>query len=371
MYLYNKIKILLITIVMFLLAGCGGGVSSLVDDYSGEIIDTQTYDGTIQQGKIIDISTGEPLSNVEVSIGDITTTTDQQGVYELSGLISSDNKIITFKHNDCYLNSKIIDIQKYSEGTTFSPNYIEVALDKYDDVQNSDSQLQKLWNVNFGLNIEGDSYIDINGDSYSGDVIAKVAYEDVSTEKGLEIFPGAFEGIDTNGILVPFQSYGFFVIDLENNVGNKLDISKDATLTFYNVNSTTLDTIPLWYYDYEQGMWVEEGFATRLADGNYEGTISHAGTWSLSAPIESSPGIYTGRIVYPDGTPVPNLRVYAIGDNWIRSDLSTDDNGMFEIEVIPNQDFGLKAYHTINKYEASYTGTLAAIASGEVVKERS
>ena len=35
------------------------------------------------------------------------------------------------------------------------------------------------------------------------------------------------------------------------------------------------------------------------------------------------------------GPPTSNVRVHAVGDKWISSDLSTDENGLFEIKVIP------------------------------------
>jgi len=49
-----------------------------------------------------------------------------------------------------------------------------------------------------------------------------------------------------------------------------------------------------------------------------------------------------------------NIRLHAIGDNWISYDLSTDENGLFEIEVIPGESFQLSAYNYKDKYGATY-----------------
>ena len=57
-----------------------------------------------------------------------------------------------------------------------------------------------------------------------------------------------------------------------------------------------------------------------------------------------------------------------VGDNWISSDLSTDENGIFEIEVIPGKSFQLTAYNYKDKYGAKYNGTISEIASGEIVE---
>jgi len=370
MYLYSRrniISVLLMSVTI--LTGCGGGGSTTTSTETAATTSTTATPAAkaAQSGQLTDSLTGEPLANVEVSIGGHTATTDAQGFYELTDITVSDRAVVTFKHEDYYTNSKIISIKQYSNETTLSPNYLEFALDKYDDKSAEDSQNEKLWSEYFGVKIPGGIYTDNEGNDYSGNVIANVAYEDISTDKGRDTFPGAYEGRNSNDIIVPFVSYGLMVVNIEDENGAALGVSDDITLTFYSAAGATAESIPLWYYDYAQGIWIEEGYATRQPDGKYEGTISHPGTWSLSQPIEDAPGTYTDRIVYPDGTPVQNLRVHAVGKNWIRTDLSTDENGVLEIEVIPGEEFGLKVYHYGDKYGAEFNGMIAAIASSEIV----
>mgnify|MGYP002266824853 CR=1 FL=1 len=141
-----------------------------------------------------------------------------------------------------------------------------------------------------------------------------------------------------------------------------------STLIFPSIASLKeKNIIPLWYYDYNQGIWIEEGYATRLADGKYEGTVSHPGTWSMSQPIEDASGIYTDRILYPDGTPVKNMRVHALGKNWIRTDLSTNENGEFDIEVIPGEAFTLQVYDSDKNTYATYSGKITVDAAGDII----
>ncbi len=362
MYLYKKMEIFFIVWLLTLLTGCGGGSG----DSSIQAVETASTSKAVQQGHITDSVTGKPLKNVEVTIGSHSTITDAQGFYELKDITANDKAVITFEHDGYYMNSDIITIKKYSDGSTLSPNYLEFTLDKYDAQDSDDSQNERLWEENFRIQIPSGIFTDNTGNDYSGNVIAKIAYEDVSDQKGREVFPGAYEGKNTNDIIVPFVSYGFMVINLNDESGTTLGVSDDIVLTF-PATGATANNIPLWYYDYTQGVWVEEGYATRQADGKYEGTVSRPGTWSLSQPIEEATGIYTDRILYPDGTPVKNLRVHAVGNNWIRTDLSTDENGIFEIEVIPGEEFTLNAYHCENKYGAKFNGTIPAVASDEIV----
>ena len=76
--------------------------------------------------------------------------------------------------------------------------------------------------------------------------------------------------------------------------------------------------------------------------------------------------IYTDRIIDTDDKAVTNLRVDAIGDNWIRTDLTTDKNGEFEIEVIPGEEFTLQVYHYDENYNAKYSGKISIDAAGEI-----
>ncbi|GIU00462.1 hypothetical protein TSL6_09680 [Sulfurovum sp. TSL6] len=76
--------------------------------------------------------------------------------------------------------------------------------------------------------------------------------------------------------------------------------------------------------------------------------------------------IYTDRIIDTDKKAVPNLRVDAISDNWIRTDLSTNENGEFEIEVIPGEMFTLQVYDYDKNTYATYSGKIIVDAAGNI-----
>jgi hypothetical protein len=147
-----------------------------------------------------------------------------------------------------------------------------------------------------------------------------------------------------------------------------LGVSDNITLTFPATGATD-DIIPLWYYDYDRGFWIEEGYAQLQADNSYMGEISHTGTWSLNKPIDLPAGVFRGRILNENGIPAGDVRVLAVGENWIATDLSTAADGSFEIEVIPDSSFQLEVYNYKDRYKAMYTGTIPTVASGEIVEE--
>ncbi|WP_201353794.1 carboxypeptidase regulatory-like domain-containing protein [Hydrogenimonas urashimensis] len=323
-------------------------------------------------GKIFKYSGGDPVANAKVSIGGCVTTTDENGYYTLENIAESDRAVVTISAEGYYTNSKIIQVKQYVNGTTtVSPNYFAYPLDRYDDHESYDSKTEKtlVTSKDASIEIPAGVYEDSEGNMYTGEVQADIAYEDIFTSKGRYEFLGAYKGIDSNEEERMLTSYGMMIIDLRDSDGNPLKIADSAVIRFPAVSKAKAETIPLWYYDYKEGMWIEEGYATRQSDGSYKGEISHAGAWSLSMPIEEAAGLYTGRIVYEDGTPARGIRIQARGENWIMTDLSTDEDGRFEIEVVPNSDFKIRAYDYVKKFEAVFKEVIPGIKPGETFED--
>ena len=320
-------------------------------------------------GQVTDSVSALGMAGVEVSIGGCETTTDAEGYYTLSNIAATERAVVNFDHDGYFKSSVLIQVDHYSEGTTnVSLNYLEHTIDAYDNQWSYDSQSEIS---GAHVDVPAGSLSDAAGNAYTGTVNAGLEYFDIVTDADKKLFPGAFEGQNVNGETVLFSSYGLVSLSLSDINGNALNLAEGATatLTFDAVASLPeQNIIPLWYYDYTQGLWIEEGYAELQADGTYKGEVSHLGTWSVNMPLETAPGTYRGRIVYSDGISVKDARVAAIGPNWVRSDLSTDADGNFEIEVLPDDNFKLVAYNYKWKYEAAYSGTIAAVASGDIVE---
>ena len=366
--MHIKQSILILSLAT-LLAGCGGGSSTSTGTTSTSTLTSTPTAKAVHSGEVKDSATGNGLADVKVSLGESSTTTDENGLYTLSDLTASEEAVINFEKKGYLLGSTHIQLKVLSDDNTVSPNYLEYSM------HTNNYQ----WDYNSSNEIDGDhimidasvSYRDINGKPYNGTNIAELIYFDITSDEGKAAFPGTFKGINSNGTLVQFDTYGLVSILLEDSNGNRLHLAEGETvaLKFDKVSSLEKpDTLPLWYYDYDQGLWFEEGYAQLQEDGTYKGEISHLGTWSVNRPLEEDPGIYLGRIIDENGAPIGNVRVYAVGENWVSSDLTTDENGIFELKVIPGESFELTAYDYQNKYGASYNGTIAAITSGDVVE---
>jgi len=390
MFIHTKKKIVLLITSITLLTGCGGGSASNTPTTSTtntpttststgsttSISDTPTTSNTptsstvshdaIQEGQVKDLKTGKGLPGVKVSLGNSTTTTDANGFYSFSSLTPTKEVVVNFEKEGYLLGSSSIELRSKSEKNTVSSNYLEYNMYindyNYKTEENIDSSR---------IFVDIGNLIDIKGDAYNSSLSVSLTILDSSEEAFLKSFPGSFKGINSNNEIVQFTSYGLININIKEDKGNRLYLSDTsvATLVFHVPSSEKDQTLPLWFYDYKKESWVEEGYAQLQDDGTYKGEISHLGTWSMSKPVEDAPAVYTDRILYPDGTPVKNLRIYAVGKNWISADLSTDENGVFEIKVVPEEEFGLQVYHYNDKYAAKFNGIIPALIAGETVNK--
>jgi len=108
-----------------------------------------------------------------------------------------------------------------------------------------------------------------------------------------QLMIGDLSGINFQGNLVTLRTMGMIQVELIAEDGSELNIVPQlpATLRFpipEEVRSAALPTIPLWSYDENGGVWVEEGEA--FLNGNfYEGEVTHFSSWNVDFfmdPIE-------------------------------------------------------------------------------------
>ncbi|HHD78229.1 MAG TPA: hypothetical protein ENK98_01090 [Epsilonproteobacteria bacterium] len=316
----------------------------------------------MQQGQVKDMHSGRGIKDVSVTVNGCSTKTDAGGFYILDNIAEDERAALIIKANKAYLQSTVVAIKEYAGDDTLSPNFTEYKISKYTSRWSYFSQ-KGISNA-IG-NISKDTiYTDKQGIEYNGLVYGGWTFKSTMNDSGRDAFIGLYEGRNTDGNIVPFVSYGFFSLELKKVNNQLLNVSGSITLKLKNIRETTKETIALWYYDYKQGIRIEEGSAKRNNDGSYIATITHAGTWSLNKALEKPPGIYKGRIVDVDGMPMADVRLEAVGKNWISKDLTTDENGNFEIKVIPDSNFKLKAYNYKDKYAAEYRQEIKGIPSG-------
>ena len=252
-------------------------------------------------GKIYD-ENGNILSEATVLSGDNQATTDSSGHFDINV-----NTIIGNRH--------VLRIQKdgyfdriYSKMVSDTMDYPIQLIKK----EPSKFVTLKKFNANEGIIIEVNgatvtipesSLAKNDGSDYNGTVGISVVYLSPTESPAMEpLMPGAdLMAIANDGDTVPLISYGMVNVEMSDEDGNPLQL-KDGCEAYLKYPApkgfTSHDTIPLWYFNEESGLWVEEGYSTRQGD-EYVGSVRHFTWWNCDIKIENGARLRCRLINYP------------------------------------------------------------------------
>ena len=102
------------------------------------------------------------------------------------------------------------------------------------------------------------------------------------------IMPGDLRGLNADGALKLLRTFGMAAVELTGSGGELLQIAtgKSATLSLPIPAALAADapaSIPLWYFDESNGLWREQGEATKSGN-NYVGNVTHFSFWNYDTP---------------------------------------------------------------------------------------
>jgi hypothetical protein len=177
-------------------------------------------------------------------------------------------------------------------------------------------------------------------------VAVSVTGYDASDPLDLSAFPGDFTGVQTGGTEIPIKSYGWIDVQLKDDAGNPLQLAPGSSAQITvpvpsTLLSTAPSTIPLWYFDYADGKWKEEGSAT-LNGSVYIGSVSHFTPWNCDA--SRGCGLVQGRVVDGDGMAVPGADIRITGPGWIQRAYTRSDGTWGPVCVEPGAAFAAQAF---------------------------
>ncbi len=280
---------------------------------------------------------GFPLGGATVAAGTMTTTTNQDGYFVLAAvpvgptvvMINRDGYMPTFRALTVTLG-----------GTTHYDNIalLDAETATVDGAAGGQAATSDgTGEVDFGAN----SFVTGAGQPYAGDVIVELSAMVPSDETYYGAFPGEFAGIREDGVTeVPFISYGFMTVNLYDVNKTPLRLADGVTaalsLTIDPTKAATAPpTIPMWWFNEDDGRWYEEGEAT-LAGNVYTADVAHFTTWNWDLPVEDICSI-TGTVVDDNGLPVAGARVISRGvDNAIMDEVFTNSSGVYNVRALRN-----------------------------------
>ncbi len=318
------VVVLLVAALLF--AGCGGGGGVATPPPAGT--------GAVM-ARLAD-PTGSPLSNVTMSLAGATATSDAQGYVRLAGVPAATGALVDFSADGYISTSRSVDVIAGDE-VAFDVTMAPVGTTQTIDT----TQQNQVSHAGGSVTIPANAVVDAAGNPVS---TARVRVTTARpTDTGYNgFFPGPFRGRPVgggaDGLLL---SYGFVDVTLEDAAGNPLQLAQgqSAQITFPITPGSDpgTPTVPLWYYDRAQGIWIEEGTATRNdAAGVYQGSVTHLTPWNCDDLLPAAYKQVT--VVDTNGNPVVGVWVTADGPGWRTVDV-TDANGQVTLEVQPGSVF--------------------------------
>jgi hypothetical protein len=362
-----------LVLIVFGLSACGNG------------------DGTVQLVHRVEVTgqvTGSGgLSGVKISAGDVSTTSDINGFYQLENapVPSSGRLVITYEKDGyaTYQKSLMVgggssfyvsaQLAEYTfRGTNIDPSSPPLVIEPTDPNEKT-----------FQIVLPADS---LKGVPSGETVTVSALTGDPTTSQGKDIFPGDFMAAEKNEEepSIPLESVVFAEITIRDDQGTEyteLDSNKPATLRIripdslqseYSVN----DEIEWWSYDENKGAWVQEDAdpttpdimdnAVVIEDPNtglyFEAKVAHFTWWNADRPLREHACLCV-RVVDEDQNPLPGIRVLAEGVTYNGRSMPaiTDTDGIGCVNVkksTPGEPFeSVKVWVELGDLDFVYTVT--------------
>ena len=268
---------------------------------------------------------GVPLPEVQVSILDASTLTNEFGFFEITGLVNEKFAVIKAEKTGYFDQFENLIPSRNATSRT------RIQMTEKDISQSLASNTGGAVSIgnNSSVQFQANSFVDEQGNPYNGNVNVYSFYIDPTHFDNDQIMPGNLTARNINNELRVLESYGMVNVVLEGDGGQKLDINKSATLTIEVPNSilsTAPSEIPLWYFDEEKGLWMEEGKAT-LQNGKYVGEVEHFTFWNCDVPQTLTQ--VTGQIVDDQGVALLRVRIKNL-ETGAKFTTWTNDTGGFD-----------------------------------------
>jgi uncharacterized protein (TIGR02145 family) len=284
---------------------------------------------------------GYPLVWAKVIIGDDSVLTDINGVF-------------VFEYAEMRENLGYVTATKagYFEGSrSFIPldtgNDIEIRLLNKNLIGTfTASEGGVLIGENLRLTFPSNG-VSLNGQTYSAQVRVFSNYINPESIQFHKEMPGNLFG-NQSGNLRGLTSFGMTALRMEDMAGNELQIIPGNDVEVVFSMSTTLaanapDTIDLWSFNEDIGLWEDEGEATREAN-TYIAQLPHFSFWNCDAPWDAV--ILHGTVNGIAGSPLSGLTIQ-IGNNDVGfNEGNTNFNGEFAGLVPANQVLIMNIYYS-------------------------
>lgn len=200
-----------------------------------------------------------------------------------------------------------------------------------------------------------------NNIAYSGNVNVAAAWIDPSSPELALTMPGDLRGLDEAGYMRLLTTYGMVAVELIGSSNEMLQIAPGlkATVTFplpASLTASAPNSIPLWYFDEQLGLWKMEGMANRSGN-TYVGEVSHFSYWNCDVPNNFVQ--FNCTVVNTAGQPVSQafVKVSVVGSPYRAGFGWTDSAGYTGGAVPRNETLLLEIFSDVNCSTPAYSQT--------------
>jgi len=353
MKIISHFKILFLLLIAFCIVNCGGSGSDTSTDQPPATI-TGSISGIIQNAK-----TQLPVEGLNVSSNGNSVTTSATGSYTLTNITSNDRIIVTIQGDGYAEQSKIVSLSKQDQRVDLNTSVLPV-----DSTEVFDAGLTKNLTVTDSpamVMLTASSLVQADGTTLpSGMVTSSLTIIDPTTD--IDLMPGDMQTDTDGGTLTQIESFGAITATFKDADGNDLNLAAGSPATIrIPVASNTPNpptTIPLYFYDTESGLWVEEGTATLdSTEAFYEGSVTHFSTWNADRIFERV--TINGCVEDTDGNRLENIFIFSKGNDYSGAAFAyTDNTGNFSVFAKSNASVsiaGRASFRTTNTVDVQTT----------------
>ncbi|MCX6293365.1 MAG: carboxypeptidase-like regulatory domain-containing protein, partial [Sphingobacteriales bacterium] len=359
-------SLLVLLLAATALWSCQKDLDETLVDNINQIPNLTTKINSSVSGFVVD-ENNQAVAGASVVVYDKTTTTDDYGYFSVKNVnVVKTAAVVTINKSGYFPGIKTY-IATENKSAFFRIKLIpKLNSGSFNGLNGGTITLTNGMKIDFPVNGIQD-LLSSNSNPYSGTVYVSASYIDPTASDINSIMPGDLRGINEEGSMQVLQSFGMVAVKLTGDQGQALQIAsgKKATLTFpipSALSSTAPTSIPLWYFDESNGLWKEEGSATKVGN-NYVGDVAHFSFWNCDVP--SNFVQFNCTLVNEAGAPIPYTWVKITNVNFPQSYRYglTDSSGFVAGAVPNNASLKLDVYTQFDCGTAAFTQTFSTTSS--------
>lgn len=327
------------------------------DETGDDDDDGAQVDGVADIEGWVTTAAGDPLEGVLVTAPGGSATSDADGHFELSTAADEGDTIVVELesagwvrgHERFEARDGAINVVR----AVMMPEALPVPLD-------ATGGGMVLGSRNAAVVAPPGAFVHADGSPVQGMVDVHLTPLNPAVAAEYDAYPGDGLARDAGGAMIQLETFGVLDVTVRQN-GEELNIADGMGVEVQiplpdPAPANPPQTMPLWSFDEEAGVWAEEGVLTLDAQaGVYRGTLPHLSPWNADQPLSAT--CIRGRVEDPAGNPVAGAMVFAQGVDYLGGSTAvTDGDGEFCVAVRKDSTVEVTAYGL----DGSITRTVAS-----------